>query len=206
VSVDEAKSVLSKLEASLVTATNRATDLQTERRKISFLAFNDNKEARASLDRMNTEFVTAGLECENLRSALDEAKAHVAACERSAAFAKQRENARKAADILKITSQRGPKMAEALRVLCTEISEFLDDMRGLDAYGAPITNIRLAELWIQRAVLPHLRNVGFDVEIIAPGMRGDLAKIGDIYLQNASRWVAETLDVDVAASAEREVA
>jgi hypothetical protein len=191
--VDESKTVLAKLEAKLVEATNRATELQVERRKLSFIGLTGNEAARAKLAEMSAEAVTAGFEAENIRAAIDEAKARVAAAEREAALAKQRANARQAKAIITVASKRGPKMAEALRVLCTEISEFLDDMRGLDAYGAPITNIRLAELWIQRSVLPHLRNVGFDVDMIAPDMRGDLAKIGDIYLQNAAKWVEQTL-------------
>jgi hypothetical protein len=204
--VTEAKATLARLEANLVEATNRATELQVERRKLSFIGLTGNEAARAKLDEMSAASVTAGFEAENIRAAIDEARQRLSDAERSAALAKQRENARQAKAIITVASKRGPKMAEALRELCTEVSEFLNDMRGLDAYGAPITNIRLAELWIQRAVLPHLRNVGFDVDIIAPLQRGDLAKIGDIYLTNAAKWVEQTLGDDAAAPAEQEVA
>jgi hypothetical protein len=200
--VDESKSTLAKLEAKLVEETNRATELQTERRKISFLAFNEDKEARAALDRMNTESVNAGLEAENIRAAIDEARHRLAQAEAEAALAKKRANARRAADILKVASGRGAKMAAALQTLCSEIEAFKDDFRGLDAYGAPMTNLRLAELWLQRAVLPSLRSVGFEVDMIAPGQQGDLAKIGDIYLQNAAKWVEQTLGAGAEATAE----
>jgi hypothetical protein len=151
---------------------------------------------------MSAASVTAGFEAEDIRAAIDEAKARVAAAQREAELARQRENARRAADILKVASGRGAKMAAALQTLCSEIEAFKDDFRGLDAYGAPMTNLRLAELWLQRAVLPSLRGVGFDVDIISPGQRGDLAKIGDIYLQNAAKWVEQTLGAGAEATAE----
>jgi hypothetical protein len=194
VTVDETKSVLSKLEQSLIEATNRATELQVERRKLSFIGLTGNEAARAKLAEMSAASVTAGYEAEDIRAAIDEAKQHVAAAQREAELAKQRDHARQAKAILKLASGRGAKMAAALQTLCTEIEAFKDDFRGLDAYGAPMTNLRLAELWLQRAVLPSLRGVGFDVDIISPGQRGDLAKIGDIYyLQNAAKWVEQTL-------------
>jgi hypothetical protein len=196
VSVEEANRVLSKLEQSLIEATNRATELQVERRKLSFIGLTGNEAARAKLAEMSAASVTAGFEAEDIRSAIDHARQLLAQAEAEAALAKKRANARRAADILKVASGRGAKMAAALQTLCTEIEAFKDDFRGLDAYGAPMTNLRLAELWLQRAVLPHLRNVGFDVDMIAPGQQGDLAKIGDIYLQNAAKWVEQILAAD----------
>jgi hypothetical protein len=204
--VDEAKATLAKLEAKLVEETNRATELATERRKLSFLGLTGNEAARAKLDELNTEFVTSGLEAGNIRAAIDEARHRLAAAQREAELARQRESARQAKAIITVASKRGPKMAEGLRVLCEELNDFRDDVRALGRFGAPVSDYRLTELWLMRAIFPALRAAGLEIDVTPPGMRGDLAKIGDIYLQNASRWVAETLDVDVAASAEREVA
>ena len=201
--VEESKTVLANLEEQLVEETNRATELQTERRKLSFLAFSDNEDARAKLDELNAESVTAGLEAQNIRAALDEARARLAAAEREAGLAKQRENARQAKAILTVAEKRGPIMAAALRDLCRELDDFRADMRGLGRFGAPVSDYRLTELWLMRAIFPGLRAAGLEIDVVPPGMRGDLAKIGDIYLRNARQWVEQTLgeEVDAAATA-----
>jgi hypothetical protein len=158
--VDESKTVLAKLEDKLVEETNRSTELQTERRKLSFLAFSDNEEARAKLDELNAESAIAGLEAQNIRAAIDEARHRLTAAQREEGLAKQRANARQAKAILTVAEQRGPKMATALRDLCTELDDFRADMRGLAQYGAPVSDYRLVELWLMRSIFPSLRAAG----------------------------------------------
>jgi hypothetical protein len=200
--VDESKTVLAKLDDKLIEETNLATELQIERRKLSFLAFSDNEEARAKLDELNAESAIAGLEAQNIRAAIDEARARLAAAEREAGLAKQRENARQAKAILTVAERRGPIMAAALRDLCRELDDFRDDMRGLGRFGAPVSDYRLTELWLMRAIFPALRAAGLEIDATPPGLRGDLAQLANVYLANANRWVAQTLGDDAATAEE----
>jgi hypothetical protein len=51
----QAQETLQRLEADLAKATDRATTLQVERRKLSFAAHSGDKLARTKLDKLNSE-------------------------------------------------------------------------------------------------------------------------------------------------------
>ena len=63
--IEEEKETLSRLEAKLVEVTNRATELQTERRLLAFAANTGDAQARKQLDEANADSATAGLEIDN---------------------------------------------------------------------------------------------------------------------------------------------
>jgi predicted nucleotide-binding protein len=88
--VTKATETLQRLESDLAKATDRATTLQTERRKLSFAAHSGDKAARTKLDKLTGESLTAGLEIENLIAAADEAKTRLAEAEHQAGLAAQR--------------------------------------------------------------------------------------------------------------------
>ena len=73
--IDEEKNTLAQLERKLAEATARATDLQTERRSVAFKANTGNADARKALDKLNGQSATADLEIENVKSAIEEARA-----------------------------------------------------------------------------------------------------------------------------------
>jgi hypothetical protein len=73
--VTKATEPLHRLEAEFAKATDRATTLQTERRKISFAAHDGDAKAKSRLAKLNAESLESGLQIENLLSAVDEAKA-----------------------------------------------------------------------------------------------------------------------------------
>jgi hypothetical protein len=60
--VEDARAVLAALEAKLVAATDHGTQLQVERRKLSFDAHNCDAKSKSKLDKLNAAFVTSELE------------------------------------------------------------------------------------------------------------------------------------------------
>lgn len=209
IDVDEAKGTIAKLEASLVSATNKTTALMASRRQVSFKACNGDNHARALLDEMNTSSMVATLELENIRSAIDEARSQLAAAEREAAMAEKRQLAEKVKRIVATLEGSGPAIAGALKTLCHELSGFDAALTGLHRLGVPVTNGRLVELAFTRTVLASLRETGvIEVDAIAPGLRSEPEYLVSAYLQAPKNWADKILGeaVDAAAPAEQAVA
>jgi hypothetical protein len=195
--VDEAKAILTKLEAHLIAATNKATVLQSERRRVSFKACNGDNHARALLDELNTNSAVAALEIENAKSALDEARSQLAAAEREAAMAEKRQLAEKVLRVTKALEGSGPAIASSLRTLCKELSGFHEALTGLHRLGVPGTNARLIELAFTRTILASLRETALvDVDIIPPGLRSEPEYLVAAYLQAPRKWADEILAAD----------
>ena len=130
--IDEEKQTLARLEARLVEATDRATELQTERRRIAFAANTGDAKARKELDKFNAELSTADLEIANVRSAIEEAKRRLAEAEREEALASERTKAARAVEIADSLERRGRKLDEALLALATEAELLEDDLSELN--------------------------------------------------------------------------
>jgi phage gp29-like protein len=124
--IDELRKTIAKLEANLVAASNKATALQTERRKIAFGAFNGDGQARSVLDELNTNSAIANLENENARAALDEGRRQLALAEVEweAAAPRRLEAARQAKELVEQAETFGGVMADGLDRLCGGFAEF----------------------------------------------------------------------------------
>jgi hypothetical protein len=200
--VTESKNVLTKLEANLVAATNKATILQSERRRVSFKACNGDNHARTLLDELNTNSAVAALEIENARSAVDEAQSQLAKAQREEEQAEKRALAEKVHRIVATLEGSGPAIAASLRDLCRDLSEFAAALTGLHRLGVPVTSGRLVELAFTRTVLASLWETGvIEVDAIAPGMRSDPAYLVSAYLSGPRKWADEVLGAGAAATA-----
>jgi hypothetical protein len=93
---EKSAATLAHLETKLAHATARATELQTERRKLSFDANTGDDAARKRLDKLNATSAVSGLEIENIKSAIDEARRRLAEAERAAGMVEQRAMAQQA--------------------------------------------------------------------------------------------------------------
>jgi hypothetical protein len=194
--VTEAKSVLSKLAANLVAATNKATALMASRRQVSFKACNGDSHARALLDEMNTSSMVATLELENIRSAIDEARSQLAAAEREEELAAKRVLAEKVKRIVETLEGSGAAIAGALRSLCGELHAFDNAITGLLRLGAPVHNGQLIKLAFTRCILSQLKQTGLvECDAIPPGTRSEPEYLTKLYLDLPRKWAADILNV-----------
>jgi hypothetical protein len=198
--IDELKKTIAKLEANLVAASNKATALQTERRKISFRAHSGDAEARTALDEVTAASTTAALEIENLKFSIEEAKRLIAEAEREEKLREERDRARKGKSVIARAGKRGPKMQVALKSLCEELSGFSNDLQELHVLGAPATTGRLIELAFEPSIAHPLRATGVvRIDIVPPGLRSQLADLVSTYLIPQTRWAAAVLGESVSA-------
>jgi hypothetical protein len=184
----KATETLQRFEADLAKATDRATTLQTERRKLSFAAHSGDKPARAKLDKLTAESLESGLQIENLMAAVDEAKSRLAEAECQAGLAEQRAKAKEAMTLAEQASKRGARIRDLTQELSAEISGAIGDLRRFGDLGAPVSNSRLLELALTRSVLPQLREVGIDCELVPPGNRHQADVVVDGYVAQATKW------------------
>jgi hypothetical protein len=133
--VEESRRIVAELETKLAAAEARAVELATERRRISFAANTGDADARKALDRLNKEAATAGLEIENIRSALEEAKRRLAEAERREAMAQGAENASRWLEIAERRVERGKRIHAALEVVRQDIEDDKADVDELHVLG-----------------------------------------------------------------------
>ena len=181
--VDELNDILSKLENNLIKATNNATALQAERRKIAFSACNGDGHARSVLDELNTNSAVASLEIENAKSALEEGRRQLAEAEREAEMAAKRQKAFKVRAVVETMERYGPAIDSSLRDLCRELAGFNEALNGLRSWDIPVANGRLVALAFTRTLFAKLREVGILVDTIPPGLRSEPAYLVKAYLE-----------------------
>jgi hypothetical protein len=191
-SIEKAKDVVRRLQDKLVQATDRATELATKRRRISFNAHSGDALASEALAEATAESTRVVLEIENIRFAISEAEGRIPEAERE--MREERERARKAPPIIARAGKRGPKMQAHLKALCDELSSFGDDLQELKILGAPSTTGRLIELAVERAIATPMRATGMvRVDMVPPGLRIQLDTVVGNYLTPSTRWVAALL-------------
>jgi hypothetical protein len=196
--VTKATETLHRLDAEFAKATDRATTLQTERRKISFAAHDGDAKAKSRLAKLNAESLESGLQIENLLSAVDEAKARLAEAEREVGLAAQRANAMEVMALATHASRRGGRIRDLTQELAAEISGAVSDLRRFGALGVPTSGARLLELALTRSVLPQLREAGIDVDLIPPGNRHQADAVVDGLVSQATTWADGVLGGRVA--------
>lgn len=190
--IETAQAVVRRLQDKLVQATDRATELATKRRRISFSAHSGDELAREALAEATAKSTTVALEIENVRFALFEAGGLIPQAERE--MREERERARKAPPIIARAAERGPRMQAHLKALCDELSGFGDDLQELRVLGAPSTTGRLIELAVERAIATPMRATGMvRVDMVPPGLRIQLDTVVGNYLTPSTRWVAALL-------------
>jgi hypothetical protein len=189
----KATETLQRFEADLAKATDRATNLQTERRKLSFAAHSGDKPSRTKLDKLNAESVTIGLEAENLKAAIDEARHRLVEAEHQAGLAVQRANAKKAMTLAEQAAKRGARIRDLTLELAAEVSGAVSDLRRFGSLGAPVMNARLLELALTRSILPQLREAGIDCELVPPGNRHQADGVVDGLVAQAVKWAESVI-------------
>jgi small-conductance mechanosensitive channel len=192
--VQKAKETVERLEAELAKATDRGTALQVDRRKLAFGAHNGDDAARKKLDKLTAESVTIGLEVENLRSAIDEAKARLADAERMADLSTQRTRATQVKEIAARVQARGPTIAAAVAALCNEYGGLVEDLNEIRMLNAPIVQGRLVALGFSASVRHQLQRVGFDVgDHVPPALRYTPEHLASTYSRGAIAWADSIL-------------
>jgi hypothetical protein len=191
--VDELKDLIAKLEKNLVKATDKATALQVERRKIAFSACNGDDHARSVLDGLNTDSTVASLEIENAKAAVEEGRWKLFEAERREERAAQRALAEKVRAVTTEMEFYGPAIATATADLCRHLAGFNEALEGLRRWNIPVANGRLVALAFTRTLFAKLREVGILVDAIPPGLRSEPAYLVKAYLEAPNKWVANTL-------------
>jgi chromosome segregation ATPase len=115
--VRKAKETVERLETELAKATDRATELQTERRKKSFAAHNGDVSAKKELDKLNAQSTTIAFEIENFNSSIEEARRQLAEAERGGRHG-HTADARKAGEG-NCGARRRPRPDDRCRGCCT---------------------------------------------------------------------------------------
>jgi hypothetical protein len=192
----KAKETLQRLEAELAKATVHGTQLQVERRKLSFAAHSGDKPARAKLDKLTAESVTIGLEAENLRAAIDEARARLVAAERTADLATARANAGTLKEIAACVEKRGPAIAAALETICDEFVALEAELASARTLGAEIVPRRLVGLGFRDVIAHTLRGAGIELgDIVPPHLRHSAGFLTAAYARGANSWADAVLGV-----------
>jgi hypothetical protein len=187
--VEAAKETITRLEAKLAKATDRATALQTERRKLSFAAHNGDDTARKKLDKLTAESVTIGLSIENLNSAIEEAKVHLVEAERAADLAQHRANAAEVRRIAGRVEQRGVALSAALADLCNEFTALEADLEQMRALKAPAPQRRLVQLAFGRPFSHRLQGLGIDAgDVVPPLQRYSPVELTAAYVRQLTSW------------------
>jgi hypothetical protein len=202
------KDVVANLEVQLVGATNRATALQNERRRVSYAAHTGDEAAHAVLEGLNSDSLIATLAIENAKSALEEARQKLAEAEREEELAAKRAKAEKVRRVTKLMERYGPSISSSLTDLCRQLREFEDALDRLREWDVPVASGRLVVLAFTRTILAKLREVGIVVDAIPPGLRSEPEYLVRAYLEAPNKWVADMLGeaADGAAPAVAEVA
>jgi hypothetical protein len=133
--VEKARQTQADLEQKLAAAEGRVVEMSTERRRLAFDANTGDADAKRALDKLNKESAVAGLEIENVRSALDEAKRRRAEAERTELMAHDRENAARWLEIAERRVERGKRIHAALDSVRKDIEADKADVDELHVLG-----------------------------------------------------------------------
>jgi predicted nucleic acid-binding Zn-ribbon protein len=194
VEVQQARETVAKLEGNLAQAHARATELQTERRKLAFDANTGDAGAKKELDKLNAQSTTIAFEIENLRSAIDEARVRVTDAERAADAATQRARAKQVKEVAGRIDNRGPTLAAAVTALCNEYTGLIEDLDEIRMLRAPVVQQRLVELAFSKTVGHALQQIGLEIgDHVPPALRHSPEHLASQYARGASAWADSVL-------------
>jgi DNA repair exonuclease SbcCD ATPase subunit len=198
-SIDTEKQTLERLEAKLAEETARATDLQTERRKLSFSAHSGDAKARKALDAANASSATADLEIENVRSAIEEAKRRLAEAERAEEMTRLGENAEAAIAIAEGMPKRGQRIDEAFALIAAESKALVDDITKLNQLGCGSPRAEQLGVLGQLATNSALMFTPLRLRHLAPNERRDFLGFLTQWRDGVKRWASAFLEKEEAA-------
>jgi hypothetical protein len=191
---EDQREILAGLEAKLAEATGRATELQTERRRISFAANTGDAAARKALDAANAASGSIAIEIENLQSAIDEAKRRVDAAERGEVREALAENARRAVTIGEHIKQRGRKLDELANGLFAEAEALREDLATLHGLGCAYPSHFQLQSLGERALKSAAMASPFKIEHLAPRERRSFGEMTTVFAETIARWASPFSD------------
>jgi hypothetical protein len=202
--IEHARKIVAELESKLATASDRATALATDRRRLAYAAGVGDKPAAKKLAELTGESAVVGIEVENAHIALDEARHRLASAEHAAAIAEQKAAAERLRAEVRETAARvetrGPAISTALAAFCAEYASLESDLTALRQLGVEIAPARSVGLSFE-AVLSHsVRSVGLHVgDLVEPGRRHSPEFLTDSYASRARTWGDAALNEKAAA-------
>ena len=170
-------------------------DLQTERRRLSFDANTGDTKALKELEKLNARSATAGLEIENIRSAIDEAKRRLSAAIRDEETAKAREDAEAALVIAERLVERGAKIDSALREASEQLAAYKTDVDMLGQLGCVAPSGQQFRVYCAAAVTTFVMTLPFRVErgFLSPAERRSFASLSANWRDGVVRWASRFL-------------
>jgi hypothetical protein len=192
----KATETLQRLEADLAKATDRATTLQTERRKLSFAAHSGDKPARAKLDKLTAESAGIALEVENLKAAIDEGRQRLVEANRQADLAQKKADALSVKEVAGRISTHGPAISAAIDALRDSFVALTADLRTARELGCELAPSRLVELSFAEAISSALRPAGLELllDLAPPHRRRSAEALTAGYADRATTWAASVFD------------
>lgn len=200
-SAEAMRETLAELEGKLAEATAKATELQTERRRLSFDANTGDEAARKKLDKLNAASATVDLEIENLKSALDEAKRRLAEAERAEARNRQAAGAAEALKIAERRLERGRRLDEAFAAIRADLDADKADIDELHRCGVTHPRGEQFKVFGSLAVATHLMGLPFRIErtFLAPSERQTFTELARGSYEQIRRVASALLDKGEAA-------
>jgi hypothetical protein len=170
--VTKARHVAADLESKLAAASDRATALATERRRLAYDASVGDAKAHKDLTRLTGESSVAAIDVENAHAALVEARHRLASAEHAAALAERKATAaRLHAQVKELAAKiesRGPAITTGLAAVAAAFTGLQNDLRGMKDLGAELLPARLVELAFAEAVSSTLRSAGLVLGDMVP--------------------------------------
>jgi hypothetical protein len=197
--VEHARKIVSDLQSKLAAASDRATALATERRRLAYAASTGDAKAHKELTKLTGESATAGIDVENAHIALHEARHRLASAEHAAALAEQRANAERLSGQVKELAAKieshGPAISKALAGFCEQYSALESDLTALrQLRGAEIIPARTVGLSFETVVAHTCRSVGLHLgDLVEPARRHSPEFLTDSYASRARDWADAVL-------------
>jgi hypothetical protein len=203
--VEHARKIVAELESKLVAASDRATALATERRRLAYSASTGDAKAHKELTKLTGESATAGVEVENAHIALEEGRHRLASVEQAAALAERKANAERlhaqAKELAAKIEGRGGAISKALAGFCEQYSALESDLTALRQLGMEITPARAVGLAFEAVVAHTCRSVGLRTgDLLEPARRHSPESLTAGYASRA-HTLAEAILADEKASA-----
>jgi hypothetical protein len=196
--VEQARQIVAELQSKLAAASDRATNLATERRRLAYDASVGDAKAKARLEKLTSESATVAIEHENATIAAHEARHRLASAEHAAAAAEQRAAAEKLRGEVRALAEkveaRGPAIAAALATFCSEYAALDSDLSALRLLGANVPG-RLVGISFETVVSHMCRGVGLHVgDLVEPARRHSPEFLTAGYASGARTWAEGALE------------
>jgi hypothetical protein len=162
--ITQARQIAAELESKLAAASDRATALATDRRRLAYAASTDDTKAHRELTKLTGESAVVAIDVENCHAALIEARHRLDSAEAAAALAERKANAERLSGQVKELAakieSRGPAIAAGLAAVAAAFTGLQNDLRAVKDLDAELVPARLVELAFAEAVSSTLRSVG----------------------------------------------